>query len=164
MMLQTDAGSEEETPQDLLDRLLTEQRLGVLATAGEGRPYTSLLAFAARDNLSGIFFATARGTRKYANISANPEVAFLVDDARRAGRDFEQVSAVTAEGTVVELEGERRKQAQEVLLSRHPQLEEFVSSADCALMELLVSSYHLVGRFGTEHQIEVELDGERTGG
>ena len=66
-------------------KLMMEQRLAVLCTAQpDGQAYTSLVAFAASQDLKQIAFATMRATRKFANLSSNPRVARLLDDRAHA--------------------------------------------------------------------------------
>jgi len=65
---------------ELLEGLFAGQRLAVLATQGEGQPYGSLVAFSAAPDLRRLVFATARSTRKYVNLRADPRAL-----ASRAG-------------------------------------------------------------------------------
>jgi hypothetical protein len=53
----------------ILKELFLSQPLAVLATQFNGQPYGNLVAFAATEDLRGLLFATARGTRKFANIT-----------------------------------------------------------------------------------------------
>lgn len=63
---------------DLVKELLRSQRVGVLATHRDQRPYASLVAFAHTPDLRHLLFATTRATRKSANITADPRVAMLI--------------------------------------------------------------------------------------
>jgi nitroimidazol reductase NimA-like FMN-containing flavoprotein (pyridoxamine 5'-phosphate oxidase superfamily) len=78
--------------------LLMSQRLAVLATQVDKHPYTSLVAFAATEDLRLLVFATDRATHKFANLSANPGVAMLVDDRSHREADLSEATAVTATG------------------------------------------------------------------
>ena len=60
--------------------LLDSQIQGVLATQHQQQPYTSLMAFAVTPDLRRIVFATARATRKYANLLDNPRASLLIDN------------------------------------------------------------------------------------
>ncbi len=62
-----------------MKRLLRENRLCVLATASEGRPHCSLMAYATDDDCREIYMVTLRDTRKYRNLKENPWVSLLVD-------------------------------------------------------------------------------------
>jgi hypothetical protein len=53
---------------ETIKRILDSQKLAVLATQRDGRPYGSLVAFAATDDMKNLLFATTRATRKYANL------------------------------------------------------------------------------------------------
>ena len=46
----------------MISRLLSTQRLAVLASYGDDQPYTSLVAFAASDDLRAIHFAISEVT------------------------------------------------------------------------------------------------------
>jgi len=59
---------------------LSEQKLGALATHGQGEPWASLIAFAATDNLDSIYFATPKTTRKYRNLVNDPRCSLLIDN------------------------------------------------------------------------------------
>lgn len=48
-----------------LHELFFTQQLAVLSTTVNGKPYCSLIAFAASDDLKDLIFATTRATRKY---------------------------------------------------------------------------------------------------
>jgi nitroimidazol reductase NimA-like FMN-containing flavoprotein (pyridoxamine 5'-phosphate oxidase superfamily) len=56
------------------------QPLAVLATHNKGQPYGSLVAFAATHDLDYLIFSTTRSTRKFANLSADPRVAMVIDN------------------------------------------------------------------------------------
>ena len=51
--------------------LCETQRFAVLATMDHDQPLTSLVAFVTTEDLTRIFFATDKNTKKYANIQAN---------------------------------------------------------------------------------------------
>lgn len=130
-----------------LRRLLAGQSLAVLSTCGDGRPYASLVGFAHDATLSRLFFATARNTRKFANLQACPHAALLVDSRTHRAEDFQEASAVTAVGPVRELRDGERAEAVTIFLARHPQLASFLAGDDCALLAMDVASFLLVARF-----------------
>lgn len=61
-----------------LRALFDSQRYAVLATDDCGQPFTSLMAFAATDDLRHLVILSDRNTRKFANLAANRRVALLV--------------------------------------------------------------------------------------
>jgi nitroimidazol reductase NimA-like FMN-containing flavoprotein (pyridoxamine 5'-phosphate oxidase superfamily) len=138
-----------------LKDLFTSQRLGVLATYGEGQPYSSLVAFATTDDLKYLVFATTRATRKYANLSADSRVAILVDNRSNQDSDFHSAIAVTALGNAEEVKESERDRFLRLYLAKHPYLEEFVNSATCALLKVSVQKYHMASRFQNVMELHV---------
>jgi general stress protein 26 len=126
--------------------LMKQQKLGVMATDMDGIPYTTLIAFANTDDLRHIFFATLKDTRKFSNISKNPKVTVLIDNRKNKPTDFYDAIAVTAEGHVKIREKEDNK-IKEIFISKHPYLDDFVNSPNCALLDINIEKYHYVSRF-----------------
>jgi len=87
-----------------IHKLLSEQKLGALATHGQGEPWASLIAFAATDNLDSIYFATPKTTRKYSNLVNDPRCSLLIDNRENLASDFSNSIAVTATGVIKELD------------------------------------------------------------
>ena len=138
-----------------LKDLFESQRLGVLATYGEGQPYSSLIAFAATNDLKYLVFATTRATRKYANLSAESRVAMLVDNRSNRDSDFHSAIAVTALGKAEEVKEGERDYFLTLYLAKHPYLEEFVNSPTCALLKVSVEKYHMASRFQNVMELHV---------
>lgn len=136
--------------------LFAVTRLAVLATDDDGSPYTSLVAFAASDDLREIYFATSKETRKYHYLKANCRVAFLVDNRSETGGDFREGIAVTILGMATELRNAERESALASYVANLPDLADFVSSPTCALFRATVSSYSLVEEFEkiSEHRFD----------
>ena len=130
-----------------LKDLFSSQRLAVLATQSKGQPYGNLVAFMATRDLKHLLFATARATRKYANISENPRVAMVIDSRSNREADFHQAAAVIATGIVKEVEGSEKETLLRLYLSKHPYLKDFVPSPTCALLKMNVETYYVVRQF-----------------
>ena len=139
-----------------LTQLFDSQPLAVLATEGGGVPHASLVAFASAEDLRCIYFATTRATRKYANLSANSNVSMLVDNRTNSVDDFRRAAAVTATGRAEELDRDQEPGAIDKYLSKHPHLDEFITSPNCAFLSLRVDVYYLVTRFQEVLEIRVE--------
>lgn len=137
----------------ILSELFEAQRFAVLATHENGQPYTSLMAFAATPDLKALIVATERNTRKYANLSADSRVSFLIDQ-RPASESalIEQAIAVTVLGRATEVPPEQRDGPQSLLLARHPYLGDFLADPSCALIETEVESY-LLARLSGEIRV-----------
>lgn len=134
-------------PSDKLTTLFASQKFAVLASASGGRPHLSLMAFAATADLKELLFVTDRDTQKYANITSNRHVAVMIDNRTNRELDTEEAMAVTATGEAVEVEGKDRERLATLYLSRHPYLQEFVTSEKSALLRVKVSAYQLVCKF-----------------
>lgn len=128
-------------------QLLPDQNCAVLATSENGRPYTSLIAFAASNDLRRLLFVTARATRKFANLRQQPQVSLLLDNRKNCGEDFRDAMAVTVLGLATEVSAAEQPEWMKLFLERHPLLEDFATSPSCALLEVKVQRYILVSRF-----------------
>jgi len=136
-----------------LKALFNAQPLAVLATQSDEGPYANLVAFTAADDLGRLFFATARSTRKYANLSKRPEASLLVDNRSNRLVDFRDAVAVTAVGSVEET---KREEWADLYLFKHPYMSDFVRSPSTALLALKVRRYVMVSKF--QNVVEVDLD------
>jgi nitroimidazol reductase NimA-like FMN-containing flavoprotein (pyridoxamine 5'-phosphate oxidase superfamily) len=137
-----------------IGEMLNSQQLGVLATYGSEYPYTTIVGFAATDDLKRILFATFRDTRKYGNIQTDPHVSILMDSRSNSAEDFSSAQALTVLGTVAEVCKDEEHDFMSLYLQKYPNLREFISDPNCALMEIKVDKYMLVSRF----QEVMELD------
>ena len=139
-----------------LKKLFHHQRLGVLSTQNNGHPYTSLVAFAASEDLKRLYFATTRSTRKYANLSGDPRVSMLIDNRSNKASDFKRAIAVTATGKAEEVKFDNRETIKAEYLSKHPYLKEFVEAPTCAIIRLKVNTYFMVTHF--QNVIEIHME------
>jgi nitroimidazol reductase NimA-like FMN-containing flavoprotein (pyridoxamine 5'-phosphate oxidase superfamily) len=139
-----------KTPEQLrqtVRTLLESQAQGVLATQHDRQPYTSLMAFAVTPDLHWIVFATYRATQKHANLLANPRASILIDNRTNKSADYQDTVAISAQGTVSEVDVAQHGELLQLYLHKHPQLSDFVSAADCVLLQLEVGSFYVVSQF-----------------
>jgi nitroimidazol reductase NimA-like FMN-containing flavoprotein (pyridoxamine 5'-phosphate oxidase superfamily) len=127
--------------------LFASQGLAVLSTQQRGQPYASLVAFVASDDLKHIYFVTPKTTRKFANLTASPSVAFIVNNSMNQDSDFHKAIAVTGVGQAEEISGPQRKDILKHYLEKHPHLEDFARSPTCGLVRVTVKSYYMVKNF-----------------
>ncbi|MBP2674151.1 MAG: hypothetical protein H6Q84_991 [Deltaproteobacteria bacterium] len=135
--------------------LVYAQRLAVLCTDDRGRPYASLIAFAAAPDLKTLVFATSRPTRKFSNLSGNGRVSLLIDNRSNREEDFAEATAATVLGTAREVTGEERESCLSLYLGRHPYLSSFVRSPNSAVFRVEVESYYVVNRFQSVSELHV---------
>jgi pyridoxine/pyridoxamine 5'-phosphate oxidase len=89
-----------------LFHFITKSKLGVLSsTSPSGKPQSALVGFAVTENLE-IIFDTVKSSRKYSNLIARPECAFVF------GWSGEQT--VQYEGVAEELSGEALRRYQDI--------------------------------------------------
>ena len=137
-----------------LGALFAAQRLAVFATATDGAPYCSLVAFAATDDLRHLLLATRRDSRKYRYLAANPRVSLLVDSRTHRPAGLHDATAVTAIGAAAEAPADRADAWAGLLVARHDELAEFLADSGCALIAVVVERYLVVSRF----EDVIELD------
>ena len=140
---------------ELLKNLLQDQHLAVLATLMRGRPYTSLVAFAALEDLRRIAFVTSRATTKYRNLTEEPDVSVLIDSRTHSVTDFTTGAAVTAVGRAAEIPKDESGPLVARFLAKHPHLETFVRAPSTAMCTVEVETYYLVTRF--QHVVEMDV-------
>jgi hypothetical protein len=152
-------GSDAAIRQIICD-LLQRQQLGVLSTVGQGIPYASLVAFAESEGLRHLYFVTPRATRKFTNLSANPNVALLINNSINRPEDFHLAAAVTAIGKALPVSPGERGAIIEQYVAKHPYLEDFARSPSCELLDIAIERYILVQRFQnvTEYRIDHDVD------
>ena len=138
-----------------IQQLLKLQSLGVLATQGKKYPYSTLVGFAASDDLETLFFATIRDTRKYQNIQMHSQVSMLIDSRSNQAKDFKDAQALTVLGSARDEEVSLLRKNEALYLQKHPYLREFLKDPNCAFMRLDVHKYIIVNRF--QEVIEIEL-------
>jgi heme iron utilization protein len=135
--------------------ILDSQKLAVLATQDNGKPYGSLVAFAATADLKTILFATTRASRKYANLLSDARVAMVIDTRTNQIADFSDASAVTVLGEVEEVTGHEQQEFLTIYLDKHPYLKEFAESPTTALLRVKVKTYVMVSRFQNVQELHV---------
>jgi len=140
----------------ILTELFSSQSLAVLATYGSGQTYGSVVAFAATTDLKSLLFATTRATRKYDNLTSHPNVALVMDNRTNQETDFHQAVAVTATGTVREVETSERDRFLNLYLSKHPYLRDFVIAPTCALLRVDVDTYYIVSQFQNVMELHIK--------
>lgn len=94
------------------------------------------------------WLATLAGTRKYANLRANPRASLLVDDrggAVAGGRGGSPSLALTVEAVLLPFAGAAEEAgARRALLARHPELAGFLASGGVLVLRLLGLRYQLL--------------------
>ncbi len=141
--------------EQIVRKLADAQKLAVLCTDERGKPYASLIAFAAAPDLKTLVFTTPRPTRKYANLSENPQVSLLLDNRSNREEDFAEAAAATILGSAREATGEEKESSLALFLGKHPYLASFARSPNCAIFRVEVEAYYVVNRFQSVSELHV---------
>lgn len=136
----------EELFHSILD-ILETQRFCALATRGAHYPYCTLVAFVQIENGKKILFATARKTHKYNNLKSHNEISILIDDHKNNPDDINNAMALTILGSANEISEDSLMNLKKLYLVKHPYLEDFINSSDCAMFTVAVKRYLLVQHF-----------------
>ena len=149
-------GQQAEELERHLRAMAASQLFAVLSTVGGEQPYASLVAFAATQDLSRIYFSTSRSTRKFDNLKGNPRAAMLIDNRSNQVADLRQAAAATAVGRVEEIGPDANKIFEQIFLAKQTHLSEFLASANTARLCLRVDAYYVVSRFQSVFEFRVE--------
>lgn len=136
--------SSETVIKSQIEKIFRANKLAVLATEGHGRPHASLVAITPMDDLVHLLFATHRSTRKYNNLIHNGKVAVLLENRSMTDQNRLEISVSTAFGYAEEVGKDFFEQAKQLHLQRHPTLDTFLLSPDCAVFRVFVDAYQLV--------------------
>ncbi len=124
---------------------LQARRFAVLATECDGQPHSSLIAITPIGGVRQLIFATYRNTRKYRNLTQNGKVAVFIDDRDNNGPALPGGFVLTALGCAQVVSADENEAVRRAHLERHPDLESFLGSLDCALFRVTVEAYQVVG-------------------
>lgn len=146
------ASGKSESPADQIEaeikNLCGEQPFAVLATQGEGQPYTSLISFAAGEDLKYLVFATPVQTRKYNLLINNEKVALLIDNRSKQPASINSLGAVTVTGSARDVSDSGEAPVwRQILIGRHPYLEKFIKSSSSRLILIEAERFFYVRRF-----------------
>jgi hypothetical protein len=83
-------------------------------------------------------------------------VALLIDNHSDTPTDTREAMAITVLGQAMEAPPEERERFLRLFLNRHPNLNDFATSATCALMAVRISTYIIVQRFGKVQEIRMD--------
>ena len=136
---------------------LKEKDMCVLATAREGKPHCSLMAYVADEEVEWIYMVTHRNTTKYGNLLSNEQVSMLVDNrCEGLPADRDKIQALTVHGTfhVVEEEG-KKKRILEQIRKRHPHMGEFLDNPEAEAISVQVKSFLFLDGISDSHHITV---------
>ena len=129
---------------EYIQEVIQANRFAVLASAFEDQPYASLIAVTATEGYLKLIFATYRNTRKYNNLIRNGNVSILFENRNTTNTNLPERTVLTALGQAEEMNISDSEVEMQSHLRRHPELESFLLSTDCALFQVKVTAYQVV--------------------
>jgi nitroimidazol reductase NimA-like FMN-containing flavoprotein (pyridoxamine 5'-phosphate oxidase superfamily) len=136
--------NKQKTIKDYIEAVLNTSGFAVLATESSGQPHTSLIAITPYDHFRQIIFATYRNTLKYQNLSNNNKVAVFIEGRYSGLEGLKDNVVLTIIGYTEEINADENEAPFRAHLIRHPEMESFMNSSDCALIRVLARSYQVV--------------------
>jgi heme iron utilization protein len=127
-----------------IEAVLKTSGFAVLATEGNGQPHASLIAITPFENFRQIIFATYRNTLKYRNLSDNNKVAVLIEGEYFNKKGLKESVVLTIIGHTEDIRIAGNEAAYKAHLKRHPKMDSFMRSPDCALIRIIAQSYQVV--------------------
>ena len=124
--------------------VLKLNKFAVLATESGGQPHASLIAITPFGNSLQLIFATYRNTRKYRNLSKNNKVAILIENGDVKMEDPQESIVLTIFGHIEEITIAENEAVYQAHLKRHPEMESFMLSSDCAFILVIAQAYQIV--------------------
>jgi nitroimidazol reductase NimA-like FMN-containing flavoprotein (pyridoxamine 5'-phosphate oxidase superfamily) len=140
---------------DRIKSFLREKDMCVLATAREGKPHCSLMAYVADEEAEWIYMVTHRNTTKYANLISNEQVSLLVDNrCEGLPADRSNIQALTVHGTFHAVEDEGTKmQILAQVRQRHPHMGEFLDNPEAELISVRVNAFLFLDGISDAHHL-----------
>ena len=132
------------TYREFIEDVLKINKFAVLATDGDGQPHTSLIAITPLRSFRQLVFATYRNTLKYRNLKHNSKVALLIENRDAEMKYLQGSTVLTIIGHTEEIADAEYESAYKAHLKRHPEMESFMLSSDCALILVIAQSYQVV--------------------
>ena len=132
------------TIKEYIEGILKVSGFAVLATESNGQPHASLIAITPIGNCRQLVFVTYRNTLKYRNIKNNGKVAVLFESEGVNKEGLGERIVLTIIGYIKEISIAENEAAYQAHLMRHPEMESFMLSPDCALIMVIAQSYQFV--------------------
>ena len=136
--------NEQSTIKDYIEGVLKTSGFAVLATEGNGQPHASLVAITPFAGFRQLIFTTFRNTLKYRNLEQNNKVAVLIESGVVNLNGLKESVVLTIIGHTEEIKTAENEAVYQAHLRRHPEMESFMLSPDCALIMVIAQSYQVV--------------------
>ncbi len=128
-----------------VEKLLSRQLYGILATSGETCPHMSLVAFCTLEDLKTVLFISPEKSEKIDNIKRNPGIALFVDNRTNTSEDITSVTSVTIYGNAALPEkSEKTAEWLDRYNDKLPHMKSFASLETNILVAVDIDTIHIV--------------------
>ena len=130
---------------DKVEEILRENSLCVLCTDGESIPHCSLMTYMPSDDLKSLYMISIQESKKYKNLSSNPDVSVLIDTRQRISyQKDKKIISVTFEGHYEPIEQKEIEQIKASFVKEHIELDEIIKSPGVAIFGIKLKSFSLL--------------------
>ena len=130
---------------DKVEKILRENTLCVLCTDGEGMPHCSLMTYMPSDDLKILYMISIQESKKYNNLSSNPDVSVLIDTRQRISyQEDKKIISVTFEGVYELIEEKEIEQIKDRFCNEHLELDEILKSPSVVIFAIKLKSFLLL--------------------
>ncbi|MEI7883834.1 MAG: pyridoxamine 5'-phosphate oxidase family protein [Clostridia bacterium] len=124
-----------------VERLLQENKLCVLCTAGENKPHCSLMTYMPGEDPRVLYMVASRESKKYQNMLGNPDVSLLIDNRKGLGLEEQKISAVSLSGIYQLVDSAELVEIGIKFTKMYPELAEIINNPSSALFAVKLQSF-----------------------
>jgi len=125
-----------------IQKIISDNKVCVMATAAEGAPHCSLMSYATNSNCREIYMATLKNTKKYRNLVANPTVSLLIDTRDANSKD--KTKALTVTGISQSVDDNKIEEIRDMLIQKHPDLKNFFNNPETRMIIIKITALQLL--------------------
>lgn len=129
-------------------KILKNQRFGIFTSVRGNIPHPTLVAFINSEDLSKIFFATTKKSRKFRNLIENPNVVLFWNTQTNKPDDVRSSVTLTGIGHASPLnDSAEQRRVKKIYITKHPYMQDFVNEEETALISVQIEKYELLSDF-----------------
>lgn len=141
---------------DIAKNMISENSLCVLSTCSNDLPNTSLMKYICDESCTKLYMITLKGSIKYQNIAANPNVSLLIDTRDQISNLSEPIKSLTVYGKARVVENfQSHQELLSRIVSRHKNLIPISENSNCAVIEFIAEKFLLLD--GVDESIYMEV-------
>ena len=139
-----------EQKNQLIDDLVSNEELCVLATTNGIEPHTSVMRFVCDHATMKFYFLSRKSSQKNKNLKKNPHVSLLIDRRK-------EMIALSIDGVYAPVKTEQTiKAITKLYVRKHPDMKEFTEEGDVELIRILGRRAQLSEGFDDKFSIKLK--------